>query len=75
MIRGNLRYLGTHFAQVSRLVPVNHVVGISGGAARIRGMLEARARWTGDYEYRFQDQSSMLGAAMLGRIYQDGGLA
>lgn len=75
MIRGNLRYLGTHFAQVSRLVPVNHVVGISGGAARIRGMLEARARWTGDYEYRFQDQSSMLGAAMLGRIYQDAGLA
>jgi hypothetical protein len=75
MIRGNLRYLGTHFAQVSRLVAVNHVVGISGGAARIRGMLEARARWTGDYEYRFQDQSSMLGAAMLGRIHQDGGRA
>jgi xylulokinase len=74
MVRGNLRYLGTHLAQISRLVPVNHVVGISGGAARIRGMLGARARWTGEYEYHFQDQSSMLGAAMLGRIYQDGSL-
>jgi xylulokinase len=75
MIRGNLRYLGTHLTDVSKLVRVNHVVGISGGAARIRGMNGARARWTGDYEYRFQDQSSMLGAAMLGRIYQDDGLA
>jgi sugar (pentulose or hexulose) kinase len=75
MIRGNLRYLGTHLEQVSELVPVNRTVGISGGAARIRGMLAARERWTGDYEYRFQDQSSMLGAAMLGRIFQDGGLA
>ena len=75
MIRGNLRYLGQHLEQVSELVLVNRVVGISGGAARIRGMLAARVRWTGDYEYRFQDQSSMLGAAMLGRIYQDGGLS
>ncbi len=75
MVRGNLRYLGAHLEQVSSFVPINHVVGISGGATRIRGMLAARGRWTGDYEYRFQDQSSMLGAAMLGRIYQDGGLA
>jgi xylulokinase len=74
MIRGNLRYLGEHLEQVSRLVPINRVVGLSGGAARIRGMLEARARWTGGYDYHFQDQSSMLGAAMLGRIYQEGGL-
>ena len=74
MIRGNLGYLGRHLEQVSGLVPVNHAVGISGGAARIRGMLAARERWTGDYEYRFQDQSSMLGAAMLGRIHLDGGL-
>ncbi len=74
MVRGNLRYLGEHLEQVSTLVRINRVVGISGGAARIRGMLGARERWTGDYEYRFQDQSSMLGAAMLGRIYLDGGL-
>jgi hypothetical protein len=35
-------------------------------------MLAARRRWTGDFDYVFQDQSSMLGAAMLGRIYQTG---
>jgi len=38
-------------------------------------MLAARARWTGDHDYRFQDQSSLLGAAMLGQIHLDGGLA
>lgn len=71
-IRGNMRYLGEHLEQVQALVPVNHRVGISGGAARIDGMLAARTRWTGDFEYVYQDQSSLLGAAMLGRVYQDG---
>jgi hypothetical protein len=49
-------------------------VGISGGAARVDRMLDARRRWTGDFDYRFQDQSSMLGAAMLGQLYQRGGV-
>jgi xylulokinase len=72
LVRGNLRYLGEHLEQVSRLVPMNRSVGISGGAARIDGMLDARRRWTGDFDYSYQEQSSMLGAAMLGQIYQDG---
>jgi xylulokinase len=72
LVRGNLRYLGEHLEQVSRLVPMSRSVGISGGAARIDGMLDARRRWTGDFDYSYQDQSSMLGAAMLGQIYQDG---
>jgi sugar (pentulose or hexulose) kinase len=74
MVRGNLRYLGRHLEHVRTLVPVNRTVGISGGAARIEGMLEARRRWTGDFDYRFQDQSSMLGAAMLGQVYLRGGV-
>jgi xylulokinase len=74
IVRGNARYLGRHLEDVARLVPVGHRVGISGGAARVEGMLEARKRWTGDLDYVYQDQSSMLGAAMLGQIHQ-GGLA
>ena len=35
-------------------------------------MLEARRRWTGDFEYVYQDQSSMVGAAMLGQMYLSG---
>ena len=72
VIRGNLSYVGGHFGDVADSVEVNRTVGISGGAARIRGMLDARRRWTGDFDYRFQDQSSMLGAAMLGQVYQRG---
>ena len=73
LVRGNLRYLGEHLEQVARLVPVSRRLGISGGAARIRGMLGARERWTGPFEYVFQDQSSLLGAAMLGQVWQAGG--
>ena len=72
LVRGNLRYLGDHLEQVAGLVRVNPTVGISGGAARIGGMLDARRRWTGDFDYRYQDQSSMLGAAMLGQVHQRG---
>jgi len=74
IIRGNARYLGEHLATVAKLVRVGDRVGISGGAARIRGTLQARRRWTADLEYVFQDQSSLLGAAMLGQIYESGSL-
>jgi len=42
----------------------------TGGGAKIRGFLEAKKRWTGDFEFRYQDQSSLLGAALLGQFYQ-----
>ena len=73
-VRGNAAYLGGHLREVAELVPIGRRVGISGGGARIRGMLEARRRWTGDFEYAFQDQSSLLGAAILGQISQSGRL-
>jgi sugar (pentulose or hexulose) kinase len=72
VIRGNMQYLGDHLREIGRLVPLSRRIGISGGGAGIRGMLAARRRWTGDFEYVFQHQSSMLGAAMLGQMYQAG---
>jgi xylulokinase len=74
IIRGNAMYLGGHLAEVAEIVHLGDRIGISGGGARIRGMLEARRRWTGDFEYEFQDQSSLLGAALLGQISQSGRL-
>ena len=72
LIRGNMQYLGGHLREVAGLVRLGRKVGISGGGAGIRGMLEARRRWTGPFEYIFQDQSSLLGAAMLGQIHLTG---
>lgn len=75
LVRGNMTYLGSHLESAASLLPLGPKIGISGGGAKIRGMLEARRRWTGDFEYEYQDQSSMVGAAMLGQIYQAGGIA
>jgi xylulokinase len=74
VVRGNATYLGDHLRQVAELVPIGRTVGISGGGATIRGMLEARRRWTGEYDYRLQHQSSLLGAAILGQFSQSGRL-
>jgi len=74
IVRGNATYLGRHLEDMAQLVPIGRRVGISGGAARISGMLDARRRWTGEYDYLFQDQSSLLGAAMLGQVSQSGWL-
>jgi hypothetical protein len=34
-------------------------------------MNRIKKRWMGNYEYEYQDQSSLLGAAMLGKMYLD----
>jgi sugar (pentulose or hexulose) kinase len=70
LVRGNASYVGRHLQEVARLVPMGRRVRISGGGSAISCMLDARRRWTGDFEYVFQDQSSLLGAAMLGQIHQ-----
>jgi xylulokinase len=72
LLRGGFNYLGTHLREVARHVVLNQTIGISGGAAGIPGMLELRRRWTGNFNYVFQDQSSLRGAAMLGRFFQAG---
>lgn len=74
LVRGSMAYLGKHLEDISCLLPLGSRIAISGGGARIRGMLEARRRWTGEFDYEFQDQSSLLGAAMLGQRYQAGEL-
>jgi len=57
---------------VGGMMKLGRKVITTGGAAKIRGYLEAKKRWTGDYEYQYQDQSSLLGAAMLGQFYESG---
>ena len=72
LIRGNALYQGTHLKEVGGMMALGRKVITTGGAAKIRGYLEAKKRWTGDFEYQYQDQSSLLGAAMLGQFYESG---
>lgn len=72
LVRGNMTYLGRHLAGLAGNLKLGTRISLSGGGARIGGMLEARRRWTGSFEYHYQDQSSMVGAAMLGQFYETG---
>ena len=73
LIRGNASYHGQHLREVGRMVKLGRRVMTTGGGAKIRGYMDVKRRWTGDFEYEYQDQSSLLGAAMLGRVHQQGG--
>jgi len=70
LIKGNAVYHREHLKEVAGLVKLGQIVMTTGGAAKIRGFLQAKKRWTGDFEYKYQDQSSLLGAAILGQFYQ-----
>jgi sugar (pentulose or hexulose) kinase len=70
LIKGNAAYHGQHLKEVAGLVKLGRRVMTTGGGAKIKGFLEVKKRWTGDFDYQYQDQSSLLGAAMLGEFYQ-----
>jgi sugar (pentulose or hexulose) kinase len=69
LIKGNAAYHGGHLKEVAQLVPLNRTVMTSGGGATIEGLLMAKKRWMGGFDYLYRDQSSLLGAAMLGQFY------
>ncbi len=69
LIRGNALYHGQHLKEVGARVKLGPKVMTTGGAAKIRGALEVKKRWTGDFNYEYRDQSSLDGAAVLGQWY------
>ncbi len=70
LIRGIAVYQGGNLKEVSGLVKLGRKVMTTGGGAKIKGYVQVKKRWTGDFDYEYQDQSSLLGAAMLGQFYQ-----
>jgi len=69
LIRGNALYHSEHLKEVSQMVKLGRKISTSGGGAKIPGFIDAKRRWTGDFDYVYQDQSSLTGAAMLGQFY------
>ena len=72
LVKGIAVYHGENLREVSGLVRLGRRVMTTGGGAKIKGYQLVKKRWTGDFEYEYQDQSSLLGAAMLGQFYQAG---
>ena len=73
LIRGNAAYHGAHLAELAGMVKLGRKVAVTGGGANIPGIMAAKRRWTGDFEYVYQDQSSLRGAAMLACHGKSGG--
>lgn len=71
LLRGNAAYHGEHLRELAGMINLNRRVMMTGGGAQIRGIERVKRRWTGDFEYYFQEQSSLLGAAMLGKAFID----
>jgi sugar (pentulose or hexulose) kinase len=72
LLKGNALYHRGNIEEVGRLVPLGHRIMTSGGASKIENFLAAKKHWTGDFELTYQDQSSLLGAAMLGQFHITG---
>lgn len=69
LLRGNLSYLSSHLQTVSQFIDLKKTIITTGGGAKIAGMNALKKHWLGDFEYTYQDQSSLVGAAMLGILH------
>jgi len=72
MVRGNARYSGSHLIEVGEMVPLGKRIIAAGSGSRIDELMRARKRWFGDYDFEIRDQSSLHGAAILGRYHRTG---
>jgi len=70
LLRGSALYHGQHLKDLATRVKLSKEVVVTGGAGRIKGMLDVKRRWMGEFEYKYENQSSLGGAAMLGQFYQ-----
>jgi sugar (pentulose or hexulose) kinase len=69
LLKGNALYHRGNIEEVGHMVPLGRQIMTSGGASKIKHFLAAKKHWTGEFEITYQDQCSLLGAAMLGQFY------
>ncbi len=69
MLKGNNLYMTSHLAEVSDKVELSRTIKLTGGAQNIRNMETVKRKWIGDYRFEYVDQSSLHGAAKLGKYY------
>ena len=70
LVRGLCDYQREHLKEIGIEVMLNKDICITGGAAN-PAMISAKKKWMRDCEYIYEDQSSMKGAAMLGRKFME----
>ena len=68
MVRGLCEYQCDHLEEIGIKVPLSDVIHVTGGALN-PALIRAKKKWMRNCEYIHEEQSSMKGAAMLGRKY------
>ena len=68
IVRGLCEYQREHLKEIGIEIQLQEAIHITGGAAN-PAIIRAKKAWMRDAEYIHSDQSSMKGAAMLGKKY------
>jgi len=68
LVRGLYEYQRENLKEVSIEMPLADEILVSGGAVN-EALIRAKTRWMRNCSYRFETESSLKGAAMLGRKY------
>lgn len=66
LVRGLCRYQREHLEEIALSVPLADEIRITGGALN-PSLIRAKAKWMRDCRYLFEEQSSLKGAALLGK--------
>lgn len=68
MVRGLCEYQREHLREIALEVFLKNEILVSGGAVN-PSLINAKKKWMRDCAYRFETESSLKGAALLGRRY------
>ena len=68
LVRGLYEYQRENLKEVSIKMPLADEILVSGGAVN-EALIRAKTKWMRNCRYRFETESSLKGAAMLGRKY------
>ena len=68
LVKGLYQYQRENLKEVSIEMPLADEILVSGGAVN-EALIRAKTRWMRNCSYRFETESSLKGAAMLGRKY------
>ena len=71
LVRGLYNYQRENLKEVSIEMPLADEILVSGGAVN-EALIRAKTRWMRNCSYRFETESSLKGAAMLGQKYLAG---
>ena len=71
ILKGNNQYMASHLSEVSKFTNLGKSIKLTGGAMNIPSMSIIKRKWIGEYQYKYIDQSSLHGAAKLGKLYYD----